>query len=215
MFPSGSNRDRRIDRAEEAAGDTTERPRFDKPGGRGEAAPARLAERMGHPGIAPIGVVLDDHETPTWSKVPGEPSDHRNLSISRHEMQAVGRDQRVQRRAQVEPSREVRNERLQVDRGKARRHRVNVCGERAGVPIDRNDPPAWSEQVGQGHRERTSPGPDIGPRSAWLNSVAEQRDMIGVIHPPGSLARALETRGDPVDRELDQPKHAVALGVVR
>ena len=65
--------------------------------------------------------------------------------------------------------------------GKRAPDRLLVRPERAPVPIDRHDPPARTEQVRQGERERPLPRPDVGPRPARTGSLdrrPQQRDVI-------------------------------------
>ncbi len=91
-------------------------------------------------------------------------------------------------------------------------HGALVLAQGARIPIDRDDPPAWSEQIGQRERECPVSGPHIGPRSAGLDGGPQQPDVIGVVHG-GSLARALEPGRDAVDGEMDEAEDALPLGI--
>ena len=51
---------------------------------------------MRHPGIAAIGVVLDDHEPATGSELRGQRADDRHLPVGRQEMEAVRGDEPVE-----------------------------------------------------------------------------------------------------------------------
>ena len=78
---------------------------------------------MGHPGIAAIGVVLDDDEPATGSELRGQRSDDRHLPVGRQEMEAVRGDEPVEdveiAERQRLVAREVGDQRRQVRRGKA------------------------------------------------------------------------------------------------
>ncbi len=103
---SGTDGHRRVDRAQEAARNAPDLLRLDETSRGGETLPTGLAERMRDPWIAAIGVVLDHDEPTARSHERRQTADNLDLPIAWHEMEAVGRDQPVQRR-HVERTREV------------------------------------------------------------------------------------------------------------
>ena len=107
-----------------------------------------------------------------------------DLPVARHVVEAVGRDQPVELAA-ARAGRSGRR-RSVSDRtsGKARRDGRVVLVRAPGVPVDRDDPPARAEQVGQRQRERALPRPDVGPGPARCDRRPEQPDVIGVVHRP-------------------------------
>ena len=52
---------------------------------------------MGNPRVATIGVVLDDEEETAGAEMTGQAANDLHLSVARHEVQAVGGNQAVQR----------------------------------------------------------------------------------------------------------------------
>ena len=166
---------------------------------------------MRDPWIAAVGVVLDDDEPSTGPQVPRERPDDFDLPIASDVVQAVGRDEPVEL-GECERTGQVRGERRELDRRETGSDRCFVRPERPRVTIDRHDPPARSEQVGEGKRERALPCPDVRPRPARLDRGAEEADVIMVVH--GALPGALEPGRHAVDGQLDEPKDTFALGVI-
>ena len=114
---------------------------------------------------------------PARPEVRGECPDDRDLPIARDVMEAVGRNETVQL-GEVERTGQVGVQRRVFDIGEARPDRRLVRAQRPPISIDRHDPPARPEQIGEGQRERALPRPDVGPRAAGLDGRPEQADVI-------------------------------------
>jgi hypothetical protein len=129
-----------------------------------------------------LGVVLDHDDCAAGTEMCGKPADDLGLSIARHEMEAVGSDQAMQKR-QIQLCREVADQRSERDAGKPRCHGRRVLRERYSVAVHRDDPSAWANQLGERKRERTRARADVGPCLAGCYRGTEQGHVVGVIHP--------------------------------
>jgi hypothetical protein len=146
-----------------------------------------------HPRVAAICVVLDDHEAPARPQVRGERSDDRHLPVPRDVVQAVGRHQAVQK-GQIQRPGQVGDQRREIDVGKPRTDGGLVRPQRPRIAIDRRDPAARPEQVGERQRECTLPCSDVGPRPARLDRGPEQPDVIRVVHAASRCSGARRPR---------------------
>ena len=146
--------------------------------GRSRRAPTRPAaaarrfprsrrERMRHPRIAAVGVVLDDDERRARPEVRGQGPDGRDLPIARR--RSAGCWPRPGHRAaagRAGPS--GRRRASSGRRREPRRDGLGVRRERAGVAVHGDDLRARPEQVGQGERERAVARADVRPGAARL-----------------------------------------------
>src|SRR3954447_9300812 len=78
---------RGIDGAEETAGDTSDLRRPFETGGEREALPGTGAERVRHPRVAAVGVVLHDDERGARLEVGREPGDRLDLAVTLDEVE--------------------------------------------------------------------------------------------------------------------------------
>ena len=138
---------RRVDRVEEPARDAAEATRVDEPGRRGQPLPRGVAERVRHPRVAAVRVVLDDDEPAARPQVRGERADDRDLPVARHVMEAVGRDQPVQL-GEVERTGQVGDSVVSIVVREARPDRRLVRPERPPRP-DRRRRSARPDRAGR------------------------------------------------------------------
>jgi len=96
-------------------------------------------------------------------------------------VEAVGRDETV-KFGETQGTGEVGVQRRVLDVGEARTNGGLVRAQRPPISIDRDDPPARAEQIGEGQGERPVPRPDVRPGAARLDGRPEQADVIGVVH---------------------------------
>ena len=113
----------------------------------------------------------------------GERGDDLDLSVASDEVEAVRRNEAVERRERERPP-EVGDERLDRDGREPCLDGLVVPLERPPIAIDRDDPPARTEQVRERKRERALPGTDVRPRPAGSHGRPQQRDVVGVVHAP-------------------------------
>src|SRR5262249_41712674 len=73
---AGAVAERRVDRAEVAARPAFEEPGADEAAGCGDPLPARKRDRVRHPEVAAICVVLDQHQTPPGLEVAVDELEH-------------------------------------------------------------------------------------------------------------------------------------------
>ena len=129
-------------------------------------------------------------------------------------MEAVGRDEAVELGQLQRAGRSRRRASSYSTSGKRALRPPSAFARSAPrVAVDRDDPPAGPEQVGECQRERTLPRPRCRPtsRPARRPLGAARRDPRGppaypVLWRPGRHA---------VDGQLDEPEDAFALRVVR
>jgi hypothetical protein len=172
-----------MDAAEPAARQAPESFGSDEPRLRRDRSPRLERERVRHPRIPAIDVVLDDDERGARAEMSGKPLDDRRLVGPRDEVKAVRSDDPVERR-QLEGPGEVRGHRLERGRGESRGGRSRVLPEGGSIPVDCEDPGTRPEEVGEGEGERTGPRTDVRPRPAGvLDPGPEEADVIAVIHP--------------------------------
>jgi hypothetical protein len=76
-----------VDRAEEPARDAPGQPDADEARILREAAPALERDRVRHPRIAPLGVVLDDDEAAAGAEVAGERGEDLELALGGDEVE--------------------------------------------------------------------------------------------------------------------------------
>ena len=113
--------------------------------------------------VAAVCVVLHDKEDATRPKARGKTPDHGNLLGTRHEMEAVGRDEAVEQRQPGQVVAKVCDERRHLRGRKCGRERAPFASSDAAIAIDCHDLRAGTEQVGKGQRERAGPGSKVGP----------------------------------------------------
>ncbi len=141
---------------------------------------------MRHPRIAAVGVVLDQDEPAARAEQRRDSPDDRD--VVGLEVQRVGHHDPGERRQVVcaEVAREVGNDLAEHGRREACRHGRGLLTERPGVAIDRHDPAARPEKVGQGEREGARARPEVGPVGATgpgrLDAAPQELDMVVVIH---------------------------------
>ncbi len=112
---------------------------------------------------------------------------HRELVA--HEMQRVRHHHAVER-WQVERPGEVGDELVQDRAGEAASQGSRLLAQGGRVAIDGPDRPARPEEVGQGKREGTRPGSQVGPRRApFGHAVGDESDVIRVVHRVGVAIR--------------------------
>ena len=163
----------------------------DQPGLGRQPLPGRVAEWMRHPRVAVVGVVLDDDERPARTQAARRARRPPRPAGPRDEMEAVRGDETVQPGSASGP-REVGHERLDRDAGvPSPATAAAVWRSGPGVAVDRDDPRARPEQVGQGEGEGAGPGADVRPRPTGFHGAAQQPDVVGVVHraSPCSAAR--------------------------
>ena len=139
---------------------------------RRRAFPRLVAERMRNPRVAAIGVVLDDDERAARPEVRGQRPDHDDLPVARHEVEAVRGDEAVEPRAASSGRREVGDERRPARRRETARRRPRRWCAAPRVAVDRDDPAAGSEQVGERQRERARSRRRCPPRSRPASTAA-------------------------------------------
>ena len=142
---------------------------------------------MRHPRIAAIGVVLDDDEPAAGPEVRGQRSDDRRPAGRGATKWRLFAATSPSRASSAERQRSVAREvgdagSSGASPGSVTRTAAAFVSQRAPVAIDGDDPPARTEQVGQGQRERALPCPDVRPRAARLDRRTEQGDVIAVVH---------------------------------
>lgn len=149
-------------------------------GGGGLEAPRRKRERVRHPGVAVVRVVLDHDQPPARPEYRADRREHGS-SIP-DEVEAVGGKHPVERPA-WQASGEVARGHRHRDAGEAMGHGLGRGEQRPCVPVDRADRAGRSEDVGEGLGERPLAGTQLEPsRPRAFDAAADQGNVIGVVH---------------------------------
>lgn len=149
-------------------------------GGCGLDEPRVERERVWHPGIAGIRVVLHDQQATPGPEGGANPGQYAP-SIG-DEVEAVGREDPVEW-AKRNRIREVEDVCLDVRLGEPHPDAHINPNHGPRVPVRREDIGAFPKDIGQGQGESAAAGPEFQPsRACALDTGADERDVIIMIH---------------------------------
>lgn len=135
---------------------------------------------MRDPGVATVGVVLDDQE-PARGRERVANGAKRGVAVA-DEVEAVRRENAVER-AVRDGIRQVEGARLEMRARKGASHPDLELAQSACVAVGRENVGARPEDIGEGERERPLPCPELQPpRAGALDPAADQRDVVSVVH---------------------------------
>src|SRR5579859_1581137 len=186
---------RRVDRIEEPAAHASEEPGIAEARARRDGEPGGEADRMRHPEVAAIGVVLHQDERAAGLQVAADEREHRRLRL--HEMERVRHEHAVHAAESERPG-EIRRPLVQPHPVEPRVDRGRLGREGAAIGIDGVDRAARSEKVREREGERAGAGPELEPGAARRDRVADERDVVSVVHSGEGGLCPSEAAGPPI-----------------